>query len=113
MAPKDETRIAGRTGRVAPGALAAFVLLAPLKSFSAYDAGPAGREATEPAAPPKAEPQARVEPVSAGPAPAPSEDYKATKKIPKKLLRPLLGCWQLDRSEERRVGKECRSRWSP
>src|ERR1035441_514690 len=22
-------------------------------------------------------------------------------------------CWQGDRSEERRVGKECRSRWSP
>ena len=21
--------------------------------------------------------------------------------------------WQIDRSEERRVGKECRSRWSP
>src|SRR2546430_2906466 len=35
---------------------------------------------------------------------------------------PLQGCWtevvrhnqcQLSRSEERRVGKECRSRWSP
>src|SRR2546430_16745629 len=24
-----------------------------------------------------------------------------------------LQCWQLRRSEERRVGKECRSRWSP
>jgi hypothetical protein len=99
MAPKDETTIAGRTGRVAPGALAVFVLLAPLKSFSAYDAQPAGQEVTEPAAPPQAEPQARVEPVSAGPASAPSEDYKATKKIPKKLLRPLLGCWQLDGQE--------------
>ena len=26
---------------------------------------------------------------------------------------PLLGGEQADRSEERRVGKECRSRWSP
>src|ERR1039458_2142785 len=25
----------------------------------------------------------------------------------------LLGLWRLQRSEERRVGKECRSRWSP
>src|SRR5256885_14576035 len=24
-----------------------------------------------------------------------------------------VGQWQADRSEERRVGKECRSRWSP
>ena len=24
-----------------------------------------------------------------------------------------LGCYDADRSEERRVGKECRSRWSP
>src|SRR2546426_2691372 len=22
-------------------------------------------------------------------------------------------CWRIERSEERRVGKECRSRWSP
>src|SRR3712207_9230177 len=26
---------------------------------------------------------------------------------------PPLGSWRIDRSEERRVGKECRSRWSP
>ena len=25
----------------------------------------------------------------------------------------LYGCEELPRSEERRVGKECRSRWSP
>src|SRR3712207_9247693 len=25
----------------------------------------------------------------------------------------IIGAWQQDRSEERRVGKECRSRWSP
>ena len=24
-----------------------------------------------------------------------------------------VACWSLSRSEERRVGKECRSRWSP
>src|SRR5256884_5838903 len=27
--------------------------------------------------------------------------------------RPLLSCAPTERSEERRVGKECRSRWSP
>src|SRR5260221_14207442 len=29
------------------------------------------------------------------------------------VLRTLAGTSPLDRSEERRVGKECRSRWSP
>ena len=28
-------------------------------------------------------------------------------------LFTLLGCSNEERSEERRVGKECRSRWSP
>ena len=28
-------------------------------------------------------------------------------------IEPLPGVKQVDRSEERRVGKECRSRWSP
>ena len=28
-------------------------------------------------------------------------------------LAILLGQWETTRSEERRVGKECRSRWSP
>src|SRR5256885_8291457 len=27
--------------------------------------------------------------------------------------KPLVYCWRGGRSEERRVGKECRSRWSP
>ena len=86
-------------GRLVSRALAAFVLFAPLKSFSAYDAQPPVPAATDPAAPAKAEPEGRAEPVTAGPAPAPSEEYKATKKIAKKLLRPLLGCWQLDGQE--------------
>ena len=29
------------------------------------------------------------------------------------LRQPLDGMWRFVRSEERRVGKECRSRWSP
>ena len=29
-----------------------------------------------------------------------------------KLFKPIIGC-EMYRSEERRVGKECRSRWSP
>src|SRR5216683_8132717 len=31
----------------------------------------------------------------------------------RKGLQDLLAIWGYDRSEERRVGKECRSRWSP
>ena len=29
------------------------------------------------------------------------------------MLNAVAGTWPVDRSEERRVGKECRSRWSP
>ena len=39
-----------------------------------------------------------------------------TQNIPKgmvKLFNKSLIEMQIDRSEERRVGKECRSRWSP
>jgi hypothetical protein len=36
---------------------------------------------------------------SAANAAAADEDYKATPKIPKKLLREVLGCWQLDGQE--------------
>ena len=32
--------------------------------------------------------------------------------LPQALLGPIAGVY-VDRSEERRVGKECRSRWSP
>src|SRR5258707_995862 len=35
--------------------------------------------------------------------------FVASAKTPK----PLLDRWNIERSEERRVGKECRSRWSP
>ena len=31
----------------------------------------------------------------------------------KKALLPVLAIYGANRSEERRVGKECRSRWSP
>src|SRR2546430_7544788 len=35
--------------------------------------------------------------------------YKTPFRAPERLLER----WQKERSEERRVGKECRSRWSP
>ena len=46
-------------------------------------------------------------------------DLLAMRQDQRKLLRTLqdMGCVEItplqDRSEERRVGKECRSRWSP
>lgn len=80
----------------------ACVLLTPRLSFAAGEAEPTAPEATEPPAAPKAEaePQGDVAPPpSTQPAASPSEDYRATKAIPRKLLRPLLGCWQLDGQE--------------
>lgn len=77
-----------------PG-LVALALLAPKPSYSAIDAQAPATELEEPVLPAKAEPAARVEPPAARPSASPSEDYKATKKLPPKLLRPLLGCWQL------------------
>ena len=79
--------------------LGAFVFLTPVQSFSAIDAQPAAPEATEPSPPAKAEPEGGVVPTAVKPAAAPSEDYRASKKIPKKLLRAVLGCWQLDGQE--------------
>ena len=35
------------------------------------------------------------------------------RKISKKILKEILSQLKVLRSEERRVGKECRSRWSP
>jgi hypothetical protein len=70
----------GRTGRILLRVLVAFAFLTPLQSFSA------------------SEPDGGVQPSVVAPATA-SEDDRATKKIPKKLLRPLLGCWQLDGQE--------------
>src|SRR5690242_9815046 len=35
------------------------------------------------------------------------------KLTPLEYLEFVAGLWGIDRSEERRVGKECRSRWSP
>jgi hypothetical protein len=72
-----------------------LALLIPLRSTAAYDAQSAAPEATEPAPPAKAETTARGESAALKPSASPSEDYKATKKIPPRLLRPLLGCWQL------------------
>src|SRR2546427_1661722 len=34
-------------------------------------------------------------------------------QLPPILRAPTYLCWRRQRSEERRVGKECRSRWSP
>ena len=39
--------------------------------------------------------------------------YSSTRGHPYKLVHPLPKTDTLKRSEERRVGKECRSRWSP
>lgn len=88
----------GPPGRRVPQVIVAFAFFIPLPSSSAYDAAPAAQETVEPAVPSKAEPVAGAEPVAKA-TPAPSADYKATKKIPRKLLRPLLGCWQLDEQE--------------
>jgi hypothetical protein len=79
--------------------LVAFVFLTPVQAFSAIDAQPAAEEAAEVQVPAKAEPTRDVAPSGVKPAAEPSEDYKATKKIPPKLLRVLLGCWQLDGQE--------------
>ena len=61
-----------------------------------------GGEKTEPATPKKLD-KAREE----GQAPK-SQDLNTAV-----LLLVLFGCLKVFRSEERRVGKECRSRWSP
>src|SRR5690242_6437299 len=39
-------------------------------------------------------------------------DYSLRKKLLKKYPASILDVLQLQRSEERRVGKECRSRWA-
>jgi hypothetical protein len=75
--------------------VAAFALLMIKPAYAGIDAQPLTVEPAEPVAPAKAEPAARVEPATIKPSASPSEDYKATKKIPPRLLRPLLGCWQL------------------
>lgn len=76
-------------------AIIALALLTPLPAHSAVDVQPAAAEQAESPPPPMIEPAGRVEPAAVKPPSAPSEEHKATKKIPKKLLRPLLGCWQL------------------
>jgi hypothetical protein len=42
---------------------------------------------------------------TAKPTTSPSENYKATKLIPKRMLRALLGCWQLDEQERWTVSR--------
>ena len=42
-----------------------------------------------------------------------NEVFKGTTETTKGLLDTLVGNKRIERSEERRVGKECRSRWSP
>ena len=39
--------------------------------------------------------------------------YERVGKLPSELKRPHTWVTRANRSEERRVGKECRSRWSP
>src|SRR5256885_11065482 len=41
------------------------------------------------------------------------QEKKSTATWIHRVMRVLCGCERLFRSEERRVGKECRSRWSP
>ena len=91
--------LAGWTGCVVRRGLVALVCLTPLPSFAAMDARPAEDERTTPSPAPKSEPAGAVAPTAIRPATSPSEDSKASKQIPKKLLRPLLGCWQLDGQE--------------
>jgi hypothetical protein len=86
-------------GRVLFQGLVACSFLISQPAFSAIDAQPVEEEAAKPAAPAKTIPAADIAPAAIKPLAAPSEDYKATKKIPKKLLLPLLGCWQLDGQE--------------
>jgi hypothetical protein len=90
----------GRLGRRTFSALVVSLLARPL---AADDARPTASEASQSPAP--AQPPA---PAADKPAPAPSaadaatvpdDDYKATKKIPARRLRQVLGCWQLDREE--------------
>jgi hypothetical protein len=88
----------GRTrawARVIVGA----VVLTPTPAFPAVDAQPAAQEAPAPTAPASPTPAVPAPPSVGKPTASPSEDYKATKKIPKPLLRGLLGCWQLDGQE--------------
>ena len=80
-------------------ALVALALLASKPAYSSIDAQELAADPEEPTPPAKAEPAARVEPAAARPSASPSEDYKATKKLPPRLLRPLLGCWQLGAQE--------------
>ena len=41
------------------------------------------------------------------------DDAKDAEPLAKALIEGGLPCAEVTRSEERRVGKECRSRWSP
>ena len=41
------------------------------------------------------------------------EDPRSYYMVAERLSKEIEGAWYPDRSEERRVGKECRSRWSP
>jgi len=91
--------LAGGRSRALARAIVGAVFLAPIPAFSAVDAQPAAPEPPEPAAPASTTPTTPAIPSVGLPTASPSEDYKATKKIPKPLLRGLLGCWQLDGQE--------------
>ena len=42
-----------------------------------------------------------------------AKKQKEIKEIKRMRQTLVAGNWKMNRSEERRVGKECRSRWSP
>ncbi|MBN2573054.1 MAG: hypothetical protein JXP73_00680 [Deltaproteobacteria bacterium] len=85
----------GRWGRVW---LHGFIVLALLSLLQPLAAGET-RQAAEPAKSAGAVPDGSAARSAGEAAQAPGEDHKAKKKIPRKLLRRLLGCWQLDGQE--------------
>jgi len=84
-------------------ALLVFIFLTPRPTFAASDAQQPAQELAWPPAATGGEPEDATAPSTAKPATAPSEDYRATKSIPRRLLSPLLGCWQLDGQERWKI----------
>jgi hypothetical protein len=78
-----------------PGFFLAVVWLS-LPRARAADSRPPEAKASEP--PPAASSGIEARPLDQTPA-EPDEEYKATRKIPKKLLKQVLGCWQLEEQE--------------
>ena len=68
----------------------------PLPIALAADVQPPEAKTSEPSA--AASPGIAARPIEKAPA-EPDEEYKATRRIPKKLLKEVLGCWQLEEQE--------------